>query len=219
MCCANNHLHSWFCHNSYGTWVNQYCESNRGQGKQKMVREKSGNFMRGNCWTPCNALSLVLLLLSCLAGKMSDVPESAANALAKLKTFDKCSHFRASFDTYDMCASCRAKEGRPECTREDNCVACVSWDDVIWDLYGKNIQHRQRAKQRKIEKTRTSSMSSEDSVSMLPEGEADFDEPARGGTSPSQVRGDSSQAPLTSTVGYRRWGFAEKTAGTGIQIL
>ena len=43
------------CLNSYGTRVNQYCESNvtRGQGKQKMVREKSGNFMRGNCWTPC----------------------------------------------------------------------------------------------------------------------------------------------------------------------
>ena len=42
------------CLNSYGTRVNQYCESNvtRGQGKQKMVREKSGNFMRGNCWTP-----------------------------------------------------------------------------------------------------------------------------------------------------------------------
>ena len=32
------------CLNSYGTRVNQYCESNvtRGQGKQKMVREKSG---------------------------------------------------------------------------------------------------------------------------------------------------------------------------------
>ena len=72
-----------------------------------------------------------------------------------------------------MCASLRAKEGRPECTREDNCVACVSWDDVIWDLY-KNIQLRQHAKQRKIEKIRTSFMSSEDSVSMHPEGEVDF---------------------------------------------
>ena len=32
------------CPNSYGTRVNQYCESNvtRGQGKQKMAREKSG---------------------------------------------------------------------------------------------------------------------------------------------------------------------------------
>ena len=116
-----------------------------------------------------------------------------------------------------MCASCRAKEGRPECTREDNCVACVSWDDVIWDLYEKNIQRRQRAKQRKIEKTRTSSVSSEDSVSMHTVGEGDFDEPAPGGTSPSQGRGDSSQAPLTSTVGYRCWGFAQKTAETGSQ--
>ena len=45
------------CLNSYGTRVNQHCESNvtRGQGKQKMVREKSGNFMRGNCWTPCES--------------------------------------------------------------------------------------------------------------------------------------------------------------------
>ena len=98
-------------------------------------------------------------------------------------TFDKCSHFQASFDRHDMCASCRAKEGRPECTREDNCMAYVSWDDVIWDLYEKNIQRRQRAKQRKIEKTRTSSMSSEDSVLMHPEGEVDFDKLTPGGTS------------------------------------
>ena len=61
-------------------------------------------------------------------------------------------------------------------------MACVSWDDIIWDLYEKNIQRKQRAKQRKIEKTITSSMSSEDSVSMHPEGEVDFDEPAPSGT-------------------------------------
>ena len=72
------------------------------------------------------AFSLGLLLLSCLAVKMSEIRESTVNALAKLKTFDKCSHFQASFDTHDMFVSCRAKEGRPECTREDNCVACVS---------------------------------------------------------------------------------------------
>ena len=71
---------------------------------------------------------------------MSDSPESAVNALTKLKTFDKCSHFGASFDTQDMCVSCKAKEGRPECPGEDNGVACVSWDDVIWDHYENNIQ-------------------------------------------------------------------------------
>ena len=39
------------CLNSYGTRVNQYCESNvtRGQGKQKMVREKSGK-SQGILW-------------------------------------------------------------------------------------------------------------------------------------------------------------------------
>ena len=47
------------CLNSYGTRVNQCCESNvtRGQGK---VREKSGSFIRGNCWTPrCHVMYTV----------------------------------------------------------------------------------------------------------------------------------------------------------------
>ena len=53
--------------NSYGTRVNQYCESNvtRGQGKQTMVREKSGK-SQGILWGaiagyPAGACALAIL--------------------------------------------------------------------------------------------------------------------------------------------------------------
>ena len=95
----------------------------------------------------------------------------------------------------------------------------VSAGMMFWDLYEKNIQHRQRAKQRKIEKTRTSFMSLEDSVSMHLEGEVDFEEPSPGGTSQvkSVVTVPKRRLPAPWDTGAED--SSRKRLETSIQIL
>ena len=125
-------------------------------------------FRRGfscfNLWV-CTALLLnfarcVVNCVACLR-RMSDTSESVAGAMKNLKALKVCSHFHASYDTHDMCPSCRQKEGWPVCTRDDNCKFCLGCDDVFWDLYEKNLARKERKKQKKIEKLQRSQSVSE----------------------------------------------------------
>ena len=84
--------------------------------------------------------------------KMSDIPEVSVRAMGwELCTFDSCSYFRAAFDTHDMCAPCRHKEGHQECTRESNCQCCINWSDIKWSLYECNLQQKEKRRQKKLD--------------------------------------------------------------------
>ena len=102
---------------------------------------------------------------------MSDVPETAAGAMARgLSTFDTYLLFRVVYDSHDMYATCRHIEGRQECTRESNCLYCLNMSDIEWSLYGHNLQRKEKRKQMELDKVQCAeSVSSEDSLAVEPE--------------------------------------------------
>ena len=71
----------------------------------------------------------------------------------ELYTFDLCSRFHVAYDTHDMCATCRHKEGHQECTRDLNCQYCTNWSDIEWSLYEHNLQQKGYRRQKKLDKT------------------------------------------------------------------
>ena len=71
----------------------------------------------------------------------------------ELYTFDSCSRFHVAYDTHDMCAPCRHKEGHQECTRDSNCQYCINWSDIEWSLYERNLQRKGYRRQKKLWKT------------------------------------------------------------------
>ena len=107
------------------------------------------------------AVSIVVLLLLCFAccdwgryaAAMSDHLDDANN------------------DMHDMCTACSAHEGKKICTREDNCIACSSWDDLTWDAYEAKLAKKERIRERKQQKVaeRSASVLSEDSANMFPD--------------------------------------------------
>ena len=48
--------------------------------------------------------------------------------------------------------TCRALVGDRVCTREDNCIACTSWDDITWNMFEVNVMGKERLRQRKRDK-------------------------------------------------------------------
>ena len=98
---------------------------------------------------------------------MSGASEPVASATRNLKTFEACPNLHTSYDSHDLCTSCRQKEGRSVCTRDDNCEFCLGCDDIL--LYEKNLAIKEKRKQ-KIEKLQCSqSVLSEEYVSVHPE--------------------------------------------------
>ena len=85
-----------------------------------------------------------------------------------LKTFEGCSHNRASFDLCEICSLCRVRAGRQECHRYNNCMFSAEWDDITWDLYEVNVAKKEGKHCIKQEKAaaRSQLVSMEDSVSM-----------------------------------------------------
>ena len=87
-----------------------------------------------------------------------DISEAAVVVMAReLYTFDSYWHFRAAYDTHDMCAPCRHKEGRQECTRVSNCQYFINWSDIEWSLYERNLQRTGR-RQRKLDQMQRHSL-------------------------------------------------------------
>ena len=76
----------------------------------------------------------------------------------ELYTFDSCSRFHVAYDTHDMCAPCRHKEGHQECTRDLNCQNCTNWSDIEWSLYERNLQQKGYRRQKKLDKMQLQSL-------------------------------------------------------------
>ena len=94
-----------------------------------------------------------------LSRKMSDIAEAGTGAMAcELYTFDSCSRFHVAYDTHDMCAPCRHKEGHQECTRDSNCQYCINWSDIEWSLFERNLQRKGYRRQKKLDKTQLQSL-------------------------------------------------------------
>ena len=100
---------------------------------------------------------------------MSDIPEAGMGAMVcGLYTFDSCLRFHVAYDTHDMCAPCRHKEGHQECTRDSNCQYCINWSDIECSLYERNLQQKGKMRQKKLDKN-AASVSLEDSLAVDPE--------------------------------------------------
>ena len=69
------------------------------------------------------------------------------------------------------CAQPVRREGRKTFTREDNCMACSSWDNLTWDAYEANLAKKEKICERKRQRAakRSVSVSSENSVNMFPD--------------------------------------------------